>query len=172
MDADGRRRVATRRSATRVVQSFRIAIGAIVCAVFSVPPANADEIRFAARRDWQAWPLPGTVELTPQGGLKPIAARRDINAALNAAAFGGGIRAAGSNLRAAPLVMDGDLSTRWFVRRTIQAERDVFSHIVLDLGATYFVDKLKIVGGTATRRAQYSIQRPAISARCQRNFSD
>ena len=282
----------------------------LVCAVLSVLSANADEIRFASRRDWQAWSLPGTVELTPQGGLKPIAARRNINAALNAAAFGGGIRAAGSNLRAAPLVMDGDistgwhphlddppetwnievdlgrgvsarrvklifdpqgpapplfdlllstgehavdevdnpiagtviyrqrerfkentrheityeldqsfhtpiqyvrldllaldpntrllevevealgdnlalgtlerggnlevvldafvtqdliplgnarvlidgdLSTRWFVRRTIQAERDVFSHIILDLGATYFVDKLKIVGGVVAR---------------------
>ena len=272
--------------------------------------ASADEIRFASRRDWQAWPLPGTVELTPQGGLKPVAVRRDINAVLNAAAFGGGIRAAGSNRGDAPLVMDGDrstgwhphlddppeswtievdlgrgvsarrvklifdpegpapalfalllstgehavdevdnpiagtviyrqrerfkentrheityeldqsfhtpiqyvrldlltlepntrllevevealgdnlalgtlerggnlevvldafvtqdliplgnaqvlidgdLSTRWFVRRTIQAERDVFSHIVLDLGATYFVDKLKIVGGVVAR---------------------
>ena len=282
----------------------------VICAFFSVPPASADEIRFASRRDWQAWPLPGTVELTPQGGLKPIAARRDINASLNAEAFGGGIRRAGSNLRDAPLVMDGDrstgwhphlddppeswnievdlgrgvsarrvklifdpggpapalfdlllstgehavdevdnpiagtviyrqrerfkentrheityeldqsfhtpiqyvrldllalepntrllevevealgdnlalgtlerggnlevvldafvtqdliplgnaqvlidgdLSTRWFVRRTIQAERDVFSHIVLDLGATYFVDKLKIVGGVVAR---------------------
>ena len=282
----------------------------LVGTVLSVLSANADELRFASRRDWQAWPLPGTVELTPQGALKPIAARRDINAALNAAAFGGGIRAAGSNLRAAPLVMDGDLSTgwhplmddppeswnievdlgrgvsahrvklifdpqgpapalfdlllstgehavdevdnpiagtviyrqrerfkentrheityeldqsfhtpiqyvrldllalepntrllevevealgdnlalgtlerggnlevvldafvtqdliplgnarvlidgdlstRWFVRRTIQAERDVFSHIVLDLGATYFVDKLKIVGGVVAR---------------------
>ena len=67
--------------------------------LFSVPSASADEIRFASRRDWQAWPLPGTVELTPQGGLKPIAARRNINAALNASAFGGGIRRAGSNLR-------------------------------------------------------------------------
>ena len=283
---------------------------AVVCAFLSVPPASADEIRFASRRDWQAWPLPGTVELTPQGALKPIAARRNINAALNASTFGGGIRRAGSNLRDAPLVMDGDLSTgwhphlddppeswnievdlgrgvsarhvklifdpqgpapalfdlllstgehavdevdnpiagtvvyrqrerfkentryeityeldqsfhtpiqyvrldllalepntrllevevealgdnlalgtlerggnlevvldafvtqdliplgnarvlidgdlstRWFVRRTIQAERDVFSHIVLDLGATYFVDKLKIVGGVVAR---------------------
>ena len=285
-------------------------MGAVVCAVLSVPSASADEIRFASRRDWQAWPLPGTVELTPQGGLKPVAVRRDINAALNAAAFGGGIRRAGSNLRDAPLVMDGDratgwhphlddppeswnievdlgrgvsarrvklifdpegpapalfnlllstgehavdevdnpiagtviyrqrerfkentrheityeldqsfhtpiqyvrldllalepntrlvevevealgdnlalgtlerggnlevvldafvtqdliplgnaqvlidgdLSTRWFVRRTIQAERDVFSHIILDLGATYFVDQLKIVGGVVAR---------------------
>ena len=282
----------------------------LICTVLSVLSANADEIRFASRRDWQAWSLPGTVELTPQGALKPVAARRGINAALNAAAFGGGIRAAGSNLRAAPLVMDGDLSTgwsprmddppenwnievdlgrgvsarrvklifdpqgpapplfdlllstgehavdevdnpiagtviyrqrerfkentrheityeldqsfhtpiqyvrldllaldpntrllevevealgdnlalgtlerggnlevvldafvtqdliplgnarvlidgdlstRWFVRRTIQAERDVFSHIILDLGATYFVDKLKIVGGVVAR---------------------
>ena len=87
--------------------------GARICAFLSVLPASADELRFASRRDWQAWPLPGTVELTPQGALKPIAARRDINAALNAAAFGGGIRRAGSNLRDAPLVMDGDRSTGW-----------------------------------------------------------
>ena len=284
---------------------------AVACALLGwLPPASADELRFASRRDWQAWPLPGTVELTPQGGLKSVAVRRDINAALNAAAFGGGIRRAGSNLRDAPLVMDGDratgwrphqddppaswtlevnlgrgvsarrvklifdpqgpapalfdlllstgehavdevdnpiaetviyrqrerfkentrhevtyeldqpfhtpiqyvrldllalepgtrllevevealgdnlalwmldrggnlevvldafvtqdliplgnaqvlidgdLSTRWFVRRTIQAERDVFSHIILDLGATYFIDKLKIVGGVVAR---------------------
>lgn len=51
----------------------------------------------------------------------------------------------------AQVLIDGDLSTRWFVRRTIQAERDVFSHIVLDLGATYFIDKLKIVGGVVAR---------------------
>ena len=285
-------------------------VGTLSGAICWLPSASADELRFASRRDWQAWPLPGTVELTPQGGLKPIAARRNINAALNAAAFGGGIRRAGSNLGDAPLVMDGDLSTgwhphlddppeswnievdlgrgvsarrvklifdpegsapplfdlllstgehavdevdnpiagtviyrqherfkentrhaityeldqsfhtpiqyvrldllarepntrllevevealgdnlalgtlerggnlevvldafvtqdliplgnaqvlidgdlstRWFVRRTIQAERDVFSHIVLDLGATYFVDKLKIVGGVVAR---------------------
>ena len=51
----------------------------------------------------------------------------------------------------AQVLIDGDLSTRWFVRRTIQAERDVFSHIILDLGATYFIDKLKIVGGVVAR---------------------
>ena len=90
MDADGRRRTATRRPAFQIVQSFVCALLGAVC---WLPPASADEIRFASRRDWQAWPLPGTVELTPQGGLKPIAARRNINAALNAAGFGGGITA-------------------------------------------------------------------------------
>ncbi|MDE2808972.1 MAG: hypothetical protein OXN90_11210, partial [Gemmatimonadota bacterium] len=110
MDADGRRRIATRRSASQIVQSFVCALLGAIC---WLPSASADEIRFASRRDWQAWPLPGTVELTPQGALKPIAARRDINAALNAAAFGGGIRRTGSNLRDAPLVMDGDRSTGW-----------------------------------------------------------
>ena len=295
---------------TGCVTRFCAVVCALLGATFWLPPASADEIRFASRRDWQAWPLPGTVELTPQGALKPVAVRRDINAVLNAAAFGGGIRRAGSNLRDALLVMDGDrstgwhphlddppeswtievdlgrgvsarrvklifdpqgpapslfdlllstgehavdevdnpiaeaviyrqrerfkentrheityeldqsfhtpiqyvrldllalepntrlleveveaigdnialgmlerggnlevvldafvtqdlmplgnaqvlidgdLSTRWFVQRTIQAERDVFSHIVLDLGATYFIDKLKIVGGVVAR---------------------
>ena len=284
---------------------------AVACALLRQPlPAGADEIRVANPRDWRAWQLPGTVELTPQGALRPIAVRRDINAAGNAQAFGGGIRHAGTNSRDALLVMDGDpatgwspdpadpaedwtlevdlgrgvsarriklifdpqgpapelfalllstgehavdevdnpipgtviyrrrerfkentrheityeldqpfhtpiqyvrldlltlapgtrlleievealgdylalgmlerggrlevvldafvtqdliplgnarvfidgdLSTRWFVRRTIQAERDVFSHIVMDLGATYFVDKLKIIGGVVAR---------------------
>ena len=49
------------------------------------------------------------------------------------------------------VMIDGDLSTRWFVRRTIQAERDVFSHIIMDLGATYFIDRVKIVGGVVAR---------------------
>ncbi len=74
---------------------------------------GADEIRFDTRRDWEAWELPGTVELSPQGVLRPIAVRREINAVLNAQDFGGGIRRAGSNPRDALLVMDGDLATGW-----------------------------------------------------------
>ncbi len=297
-------------SSDRCFRRFVSCLCGVVCAFFAEPAGSADEMRFATRRDWQAWPLPGTVELTPQGSLKPVAVRRDINASLNAAAFGGGIRRAGSNRRDAPLVVDGDrstgwyphlddppeswtieidlgrgvsarrvklifdpagpapplfdlllstgehavdavdtpiaesviyrlrerfkantrheityeldqsfhtpiqyvrldllaleantrllevevealgdnmalgmlkrggnlevvldafvaqdliplgnaqvlidgdLSTRWFVRRTIQAERDVFSHVILDLGATYFVDTFKIVGGVVAR---------------------
>ena len=80
---------------TGCVTRFCAVVCAFIGATCWLPPASADEIRFASRRDWQAWPLPGTVELTPQGALKPVAVRRDINAVLNAAAFGGGIRRAG-----------------------------------------------------------------------------
>ncbi|MFT5376611.1 MAG: hypothetical protein ACI906_003449 [Candidatus Latescibacterota bacterium] len=51
----------------------------------------------------------------------------------------------------AQVLIDGDLFTNWRIGRTIQAERDVFSQIVLDLGATYFIDKIKIVGGVVAR---------------------
>ena len=89
--------------------------GTVICAslILHLAPTNADEIRFATRRDWQTWQLPGTVELTSQGALKPIAIRRDINAVLNAQSFGGGIRHAGSNPRDALRVMDGDRATGW-----------------------------------------------------------
>ena len=292
------------------LKRFRAITCACLCCIPCLPLANADEIRFASRRDWQAWQLPGTVELTPQGTIRPIEVRRDINATLNAQDFAGGIRRAGSNTEDAILVMDGDLATgwspdpqdppenwtievdlgrgvsarrvklifdpqgpapelfalllstgehavdevdnpiagtviyrkrerfkenkrheisyeldqpfhtpiqyvrldlltlepgtrllevevetlgdnmalgmlerggnlevvldpfvtqdliplgnakvlidgdlftRWFVRRTIQAERDVFSHIILDLGATYFIDQVKIIGGVVAR---------------------
>ncbi|MEE3258284.1 MAG: discoidin domain-containing protein [Candidatus Latescibacterota bacterium] len=89
--------------------------GTVICTslILHLAPTNADEIRFATRHDWQAWQLPGTVELTPQGALKPIAIHRDINAVLNAQSFGGGIRHAGSNPRDALRVMDGDRATGW-----------------------------------------------------------
>ena len=72
---------------TGCVTRFCAVVCAFLGATFCLPPVSADEIRFASRRDWQAWPLPGTVELTPQGALKPVAVRRDINAVLNAAAL-------------------------------------------------------------------------------------
>ena len=293
------------------MRHLHLVLPAAICALLMRPlPAGADEIHFASLRDWQAWQLPGTIEVMPRGALRPVTVHRNVNAARNAQAFGGGIRRAGSNPRDALLVMDGDLatgwspdpanppedwtlevdlgrgvsarriklffdpegpapelfalllstgehavdevdipiegtviyrkrerfkentrheityeldqpfhtpiqyvrldlltlapgtrllevevetlgdnmalgmierggnlevvldafvaqdliplgnarvlidgdlSTRWFVRRTIQAERDVFSHIVMDLGATYFVDKLKIIGGVVAR---------------------
>lgn len=294
----------------RLLHRFGAAAGAFFCCMLYPHPTESDQIRFASHRDWQTWPLPGTVELSPQGAILPVKAQRDINATLNAQTFGGGIRHAGSNSRDAILVMDGDLATgwspdpqdsaehwtievdlgrgvsarrvklifdptgpapdlfalllstgehavdevdnpidgtviyrtrerfkentrheityaldqpfhtpiqyvrldlltlapgtrllevevetlgdnmalgllerggnievvldplvtqdliplgnakvlidgdlftKWFVRRTIQAERDVFSHIILDLGATYFVDKIKIIGGVVAR---------------------
>lgn len=53
------------------------------------------------------------MEITPDGRLRPVESRKEIKATLNAADFGGGIRAAGSNLPDASLVLDGDLQSGW-----------------------------------------------------------
>lgn len=74
----------------------------------------ADQLRFDTPQEWRTWKLPlGAVELTASGDLKPVRIRKNINAALDAAQFGGGIRSAGSNQGAAGSVMDGDLNTGW-----------------------------------------------------------
>lgn len=76
--------------------------------------AGADQLRFDTVRDWQQWQLPlGIVELTRVGVIEPVQVRKDINAALNAARFGGGIRSAGSNPQDAILAIDGDRTTGW-----------------------------------------------------------
>jgi len=76
--------------------------------------AGADQIRFDTVPEWRQWQLPlGAVELTRDGTIRPVRIRRDINAVLNAADFGGGIRDAGSNPGQAPSVMDGDPTTGW-----------------------------------------------------------
>ena len=50
---------------------------AVACALLRQPlPAGADEIRFANPRDWRAWQLPGTVELTPRPRGGPHGRRR------------------------------------------------------------------------------------------------
>ena len=75
---------------------------------------SADQLRFDSVREWQQWQLPlGAVELTPDGTIKPVEIRKNIDAILNAADFGGGIHDAGSNRQDAPLVLDGDPATGW-----------------------------------------------------------
>ena len=74
----------------------------------------ADQLRFDTQEEWQRWKLPlGAVELSEEGIIKPVRVRKDLNAVLDAKAFGGGIRGAGSNQRDAGLVMDGDRTTGW-----------------------------------------------------------
>ena len=76
--------------------------------------SSADQLRFDSARDWRQWQLPlGIVELTPDGSIEPVRIRKNINAALNAEDFGGGIRDVGSNQRDARLVIDGDPTTGW-----------------------------------------------------------
>jgi hypothetical protein len=79
-----------------------------------MPHPWADQLLFDAARDWQEWQLPrGAVEITADGSLRPVRVRKDINAALNATALGGGIRGVGSSQGEAARIMDGDPATGW-----------------------------------------------------------
>lgn len=49
------------------------------------------------------------------------------------------------------VILDGNLVSRWQVRRTTQASQDVFSRLQLDLGATYWIDRIRIIGGVVVR---------------------
>ena len=73
-----------------------------------------EQMRFDTASEWRRWELPlGAVELTQNGTIRPVRIRKEINAALNAADFGGGIRSVGSNSGQAAFVMDGDPATGW-----------------------------------------------------------
>ena len=75
--------------------------------------ARADTLRITDPGDWAAWSLPGdAIEIT-KGGLRPTFVRRDINPVSNAAEFGGGIRAVGTDVRNAASLIDGDPLTTW-----------------------------------------------------------
>ena len=64
-----------------------------VLALVAVAPLNAEELRFDNAAQWRQWTLPiGIVELTPQGVVRPLAVRKNINAALDALDHGGGLR--------------------------------------------------------------------------------
>ncbi len=126
----------------RLLHGFGAAAGAFFCSMLYPHPTEADQIRFASRRDWQTWQLPGTVELSPQGAILPVKAQRDINATLNAQIFGGGIRHAGSNSRDAILVMDGDLATGWSPDPQDSAENWT---IEVDLGRGVSARRVKLI---------------------------
>ena len=75
---------------------------------------GADELRFDAKREWEKWRLPlGAVKLELNGTIRPVPVHKNINAVLNASAFEGGIREAGSNQSTARFVMDGREDTGW-----------------------------------------------------------
>ena len=90
-------------------------VSRMACTGMLIPWAlSADQVRFDTAREWQSWKVPtGAVEITPDGRLRPVESRKEIKATLNAVDFGGGIRAAGSNLPDASLVLDGDRQSGW-----------------------------------------------------------
>lgn len=62
---------------------------------------------------WEDWTYPeGVVDIT-DGVIRPFFIRKSIDAVADAAQFGGGIRAAGSNLRQAARILDPELSRFW-----------------------------------------------------------
>ncbi len=82
--------------------------------VSTIPQARAERISFATRSTWQEWKLPtGAVAISPLGQISPVKVRKNINAAIDASDFGGGIRAVGSGANSAAQIIDGDLSTGW-----------------------------------------------------------
>ena len=101
----------SRRAAMDSSRAFLLAIG-ILLALWQ--KGDGDELRFATAAQWRQWELPlGAVELTREGTIRPVAVRRNNNAALDAVAFGGGISRVGSNALEAPGVLDGDGDTGW-----------------------------------------------------------
>ena len=100
-----------RRAAMHSGRAFLLAIGILLA---PWQKGAGDELRFATAAQWRQWELPlGAVELTREGIIRPVAVRRNNNAALDAVAFGGGISRVGSNALEAPGVLDGDGDTGW-----------------------------------------------------------
>ena len=76
--------------------------------------AGADQLTFDTAQDWNRWQLPlGAVQVTAEGTVAPVMVRKNVEAVVDAAFFGGGIRKVGSNAADAALVMDGDPNTGW-----------------------------------------------------------
>ena len=74
----------------------------------------AEQLRFDAADEWRTWRLPlGIVALDDAGVIRPVEIRKNVDPVRDAAAFGGGIRAAGSNALAAARAIDGDRLTGW-----------------------------------------------------------
>jgi len=79
-----------------------------------VAAADADQLRFASVRDWRDWQVPvGAVKIAPTGAIQPVRVQKGVDAVRDATAFGGGIHRAGSNLRDARALLDGNPATGW-----------------------------------------------------------
>ena len=90
---------------------FLHAIGAVLWLAGSLA---AEQLRFDAVDEWRTWSLPlGIVALDDVGVIRPVEIRKNVDPVRDAAAFGGGIRAAGSNALTAARAIDGDRLTGW-----------------------------------------------------------
>ncbi len=118
----------------------RVLVLALGCALAG--EAHAERISFDSAEAWRQWTLPrGAVEITDGGSIQLVPVRRGINAIEDAARFGGGIRAAGSNLAEAALLIDGDKKTAW--RPRAQDGREHW-WVEVDLGRLVVADEIRI----------------------------
>ena len=122
------------------------------CAIGLLPwlsaAATATELRFDTAQQWRQWQMPQrAVDLSPDGRIRPLRVNKNINAALNALDFGGGIRSASSNLDAATRVIDGDASTGW---RPAPEETSTKQWIEVDLGRAVSARRINLVFASET----------------------
>ncbi|MBI2505526.1 MAG: hypothetical protein HYW07_20120 [Candidatus Latescibacteria bacterium] len=104
--------------------------------------AYGERLSFNTQDAWRNWALPvGAVEITAEGQVRPVLVRNHVNAALDAGAFGGGIRSAGSNPQDAPWIADGDPATGWTPDPRDPVEK---WWIELDLGRVVTAEKIRI----------------------------
>ena len=130
----------SRRAAMDSGRAFLLAIGILLA---PWQKGVGDELRFATAAQWRQWELPlGAVELTRAGSIRPVAVRRNNNAALDAVAFGGGISRVGSNALEAPGVLDGDEDTGWGPDLDEKAE-DWF--VEVDLGRVVSAHRVHLI---------------------------
>ena len=122
------------------------AVQAILCSwvVLGLSAAvAAEQIRFDTVEQWREWPLPmGIVALDATGTVRPVEIGKNVDPVRNAAAFGGGIRAAGSNAFAAARLIDGDASTGWSPDPTANPE-DWW--VEIDLGRAVAARRIMLV---------------------------
>ena len=157
------------------------------------------QVVVVSREQWERWhSVPRTIRITDEGVI-PAFIRKSttfdidgrevvvpgINAVLNAAEFGGGITAAGSNEADAPTLMDGrmdtfwepdrsDLFENWWVEidlgRTVSATRIVLKFVGEDLGDPFLQFKVTTSQGERTVgprlfRKRFATDRPVKNRR-------
>jgi len=97
----------------RLATKIRLYLSMLGVLLLTVQALGAEELRLGGPGGWSEWTLPGDAVDVADGVLKPAFVRQNIDAVQNAATFGGGIRAAGTALNRASLLIDGDVETAW-----------------------------------------------------------
>ena len=121
----------------------RSLVAALALLLWCTDGGEAEQIRFNSQADWSAWKIPlGVVQVESSGRVVAKRFRKDINAALDAKLFDGGIRRAGSHSLTAPNLIDGDLSTGWSPDPAADPE-DWF--VEIDLGRGVSARRIRLI---------------------------